>query len=121
MTKSPSCHPSKKYYAKGLCSKCYHKTVDNSLEAVQLRRDRVLKSRYGISRAEWNSMWVNQKMRCKICNKLPKSDRATHTDHSHKTGKVRGILCSRCNHIVGVLESPAFLLVKAFKYILEED
>lgn len=35
---------------------------------------------------------------CAICRKPPKvGGRRLHIDHDHKTGKVRGLLCARCN------------------------
>ena len=33
---------------------------------------------------------------CAICGAPPKT-RRLHIDHDHRTGKVRGLLCQRCN------------------------
>lgn len=43
--------------------------------------------------------------RCAICKKIV-SDRpkVAHLDHNHKTGQVRGVLCSRCNLILPCVE-----------------
>ena len=35
--------------------------------------------------------------RCWICGTPPKT-RRLHIDHDHKTGKIRGLLCFRCNN-----------------------
>ena len=43
---------------------------------------------------------------CDICG-LPnfsKSKKRHHVDHNHRTGSIRGLLCSRCNGIVGHIE-----------------
>ena len=42
---------------------------------------------------------------CEICGK-PIQGRQQHLDHDHQTGKFRGVLCARCNLLVGTLESP---------------
>lgn len=43
---------------------------------------------------------------CDICNlsEFTNSEKRHHVDHNHKTGKIRGILCSRCNGMVGHVE-----------------
>ena len=43
---------------------------------------------------------------CWLCGK-PQSeeDRALNVDHDHATGETRGILCRRCNGLVGWLEN----------------
>lgn len=56
------------------------------------------KSKYGLTVEERNTMIAAQDGRCKICGCEFKSARATHTDHCHKTGQLRGMLCSLCNH-----------------------
>lgn len=43
---------------------------------------------------------------CAVCNKPERMNRRLAADHDVKTGKVRGLLCSFCNHrIVGTIES----------------
>jgi len=38
-------------------------------------------------------------------------------DHEHKTGKIRGLLCSRCNSGIGIFEEKIELLEAAIKYL----
>lgn len=52
---------------------------------------------YGLTAAEYDALLVLQGGKCAICRRRPKSKRLA-VDHSHKTGEVRGLLCSRCNH-----------------------
>lgn len=35
--------------------------------------------------------------RCAICGRGPTPNRRLNRDHDHKTGKPRGLLCTRCN------------------------
>ena len=59
-----------------------------------------------------------QKGKCAICKRRkPDTKKGWHTDHNHKTGHVRGILCQRCNHRLGVVEDKKFLRA-ALKYLL---
>lgn len=52
---------------------------------------------YGITAADYAHMLEMQNGRCAICRAKPKSKRLA-VDHDHKSGAVRGLLCSRCNH-----------------------
>jgi hypothetical protein len=52
---------------------------------------------YGITGDEYEALLRAQGGRCAICRARPKSKRLA-VDHDHKTGAVRGLLCSRCNH-----------------------
>lgn len=51
---------------------------------------------YGLSPADYDRLLALQGGRCAICRGRPKSKRLA-VDHSHVTGAVRGLLCSRCN------------------------
>ena len=55
-----------------------------------------LKHRYGITINDFDRMLKKQNGVCAICGKPPKN-RRLDIDHCHKTGKVRGLLCHRCN------------------------
>lgn len=67
------------------------------------KRSRRLKQVYGINTTQWNKLYDLQKGVCPIClatlrkplNKEGK--RASSVDHDHKSGRVRGLLCHRCN------------------------
>lgn len=66
--------------------------------------ERDLKRRYGITPAEYDAILKKQGGVCDICKKPRTQKRRLHVDHDHRNGKVRGILCSRCNWLVMVLE-----------------
>lgn len=51
---------------------------------------------YGIDAAEYARLLALQGGKCAICRARPRSKRLA-VDHSHITGSVRGLLCSRCN------------------------
>jgi hypothetical protein len=63
------------------------------------RRAHVLKHKYGISLLEYELRLALQNGACAICEKKPK--RLLCVDHCHVTGKVRGLLCSKCNSALG--------------------
>lgn len=50
----------------------------------------------GVTDAEYERLLAAQGGGCAICGATPKS-RRLHVDHDHKTGRVRGLLCHRCN------------------------
>lgn len=81
----------------------------------QLLRD------YGITLEQYNEMLKSQDYRCAICGTdNPGGRGAFHVDHNHITGKVRGLLCSSCNHAIGLLkvdEHGSFNTRKATEYI----
>jgi hypothetical protein len=52
---------------------------------------------YGITGDDYEALLERQGGKCAICRARPKSKRLA-VDHNHKTGAVRGLLCSRCNH-----------------------
>lgn len=69
------------------------------------RRATVLKSRYGVSLEEYNTMFESQGGECKICKRhQTEFSKRLRVDHCHKTGRVRGLLCSRCNLHLGQYE-----------------
>lgn len=52
---------------------------------------------YGLGVGDYDRLLEAQGGRCAICRARPKSKRLA-VDHDHKSGAVRGLLCSRCNH-----------------------
>ena len=76
------------------------------------------KNRYGISIAEYDALFSSQNGNCKICGRSQKDQkRKLAVDHDHKTGKVRGLLCDKCNKGLGQFEDNIELFQKAIEYL----
>ena len=80
---------------------------------LYVRNSRIRK--YGISPETYYEMLKNQGNECAIC-KGKSTRRAMNIDHDHKTGKVRGLLCDRCNLRLGFIEDENFS-EKALQYL----
>ena len=88
-----------------------------------LRRSR-LRVKYGIEFEELLDRIAKQDGGCAICIKplaVRTFDRrkgnVACVDHDHKTGKIRGILCSHCNRGLGLLGDDPVRLDKAAEYL----
>lgn len=71
--------------------------------------------RYGITPDTYRQLVLDQNGKCAICDKPYEN---LSIDHSHTTGKVRGLLCQSCNARLGVLEDKDF--VEKSKLYLKE-
>ena len=52
-------------------------------------------------------MFIEQNGVCAICDTALEYLKA-NVDHNHNTGKVRGLLCSRCNTFLAALDNKEF-------------
>ncbi len=50
----------------------------------------------GVTDADYERLLKAQHGHCALCPTKPKT-RRLHVDHDHATGRVRGLLCYRCN------------------------
>ena len=69
-----------------------------------VKRRSYLKLEYGLSLADYDEMHKKQGGVCKICKiDNPKCQQHKHlyVDHCHSTGRIRGLLCGRCNSAIG--------------------
>jgi hypothetical protein len=66
---------------------------------------------------QYNAMLADQNLQCKICQ--CKLDDPC-VDHCHTTGKVRGLLCRKCNAAIGSLGDCPERLETAAKYLRGE-
>lgn len=89
------------------------------------RKDQHYLRLYGIGIDEYEDLFEVQGGLCALCRKPEHIiDRRSgevvrlSVDHSHETGEVRGLLCRRCNYVVGVIESvDATWLKAAWQYL----
>lgn len=112
------------------CNKNSKKYLDvnrnriNSQRAENYRKDKSraiesnLKRYYGISLAIYVQIFKKQNGRCKLCNvHQSQFERRFDVDHNHKTGKIRGLLCIRCNRGIGLLKDDVKILKRAIRYL----
>lgn len=77
-----------------------------------------LKREYDMSLEEFNARVIQQSGECDICeNSCPK----LNVDHSHKTGKIRSLLCSPCNTALGLVKDSPRILMAMQKYLLKHE
>lgn len=73
----------------------------------------------GVCNVKYDEMLVKQHGKCAICGSTLNSSRYTKfaVDHCHKTGKVRGLLCTSCNTALGLMKDSPERLQAAAKYL----
>ena len=78
---------------------------------------------YGITIAQYEALSLAQGGRCAVCNE---AETVIHhrngqvkrlaVDHCHNTGVIRGLLCMRCNQVLGACRDSPELLRKMATY-----
>ena len=71
-----------------------------------------------ITYAEYEQMLIHQSSVCKICGGTNSSGVRLAVDHCHTTGKIRGLLCNKCNTAIGLIQDSALLAIKIAEYLL---
>lgn len=72
---------------------------------------------YCLSSEEYERSIKEQNYKCKICKRANSTGKRLAIDHCHRTGKVRGLLCEKCNHGLGKFEDNISFLKEAIKYL----
>lgn len=70
--------------------------------------------RYTLTSNQYDELMRSQDSKCAICNMVPET---ICVDHDHVTGKVRGLLCDRCNKGLGFFKDNLTYLESAMHYI----
>jgi hypothetical protein len=67
-------------------------------------------------------MLIGQAYGCAICGARSgcSKGRKLFIDHNHKTKKIRGLLCSKCNFMIGISGDNSEILKKAIAYLERE-
>lgn len=79
-----------------------------------------------LSYEEYKKMFINQQNVCAICYKPETSihyksgqKSVLSIDHCHKTNKVRGLLCRKCNTALGMFLDEPKLVLRAYNYLIK--
>src|ERR1017187_8444558 len=84
-------------------TKAYKWRKNNRAAFLASARRSNLKRNYGITDIDYQVMLVEQHGHCKACSRTPEQEhhKRLFVDHNHVTKQIRGLLCSRCNSILG--------------------
>ena len=72
---------------------------------------------------DYHDLLVKQDNKCAICKK---EEAAKHqngkikrlsVDHHHDSGKIRGLLCTKCNTAIGLFKESTEILLSAIEYL----
>lgn len=110
---------SKEYYKR---KSEHHKKVQREYRKNNPHKDRErhTKNSYGIDLLGLQILMNKQKGCCSICKEslvTPETTRNYSVDHDHATGKVRGLLCGKCNSAIGLLKEDINILEAAIVYL----
>ena len=114
--------------------KDYYKNRDFILSREKERRS--ADPRYGQAKDLWkyhkitiedyDTLYISQGGLCAICRQpekdihnITKRPKQLAVDHNHTTGKIRGLLCGRCNKGIGLLQESLELLDAAKAYLIK--
>lgn len=82
------------------------------------RRENWRKQKYGLTQSQIDAMLITQGGVCAICATTQPGGQGTwHVDHDHSSGKIRGLLCQRCNVGLGNFQDQPDRLRVAANYL----
>lgn len=102
--------------------------IRRAKQSPEHRRSAKLRCKYKITLEDFDNMLQQQEGVCAICGNpeyrvdpVIKKVRNLSVDHCHKTGKVRGLLCSDCNIGLGAYRDDLYRLAKAIVYLSKQQ
>lgn len=92
-------------------------------ECKECWKEAQLVQRLGVDYSFYHQQLKTQGHRCGICRCKLESSRYTKfaVDHCHKTGAVRGLLCTQCNTALGLFKESPRRLESALRYLQEHS
>jgi hypothetical protein len=100
-------------------SNYYHGSEEVRANTYLKNRRHMLKNAYGITLEDYQKMLDEQDCKCKICSKPAEEcvRGILDVDHCHRTGKIRGLLCTDCNNLLGRAKDSVQILQNAMIYL----
>jgi Recombination endonuclease VII len=103
------------------CRSCHAKYHRRRRTDERVRRNDDYKTWYRITLDDYERMVAEQDGKCAICRCEPNHANKRHkrlvVDHDHETGRVRGLLCNKCNRALGIFKDSVAVLEKAISYL----
>ncbi len=91
----------------------------NPEKAQEAGRRSKLKTAYGLTPEQYEEMSKAQGGRCAACGVVPTygRGRGLQVDHNHTTGGLRGLLCTKCNQALGLLDENPVKIRNLIEYL----
>jgi len=99
----------------------YRREYRSRPDRKTVEREYHLRRKYDITLAEYEALLEAQGGVCAICGEARPEERTLHVDHDHVTGKVRGLLCFRCNNAIGDLRDDIELVYRMLDYLDRDE
>jgi hypothetical protein len=90
---------------------------DQSVHGELARYSYHLKTKHGITLAQYQLLVREQDGKCAICGETDINGKRLAVDHDHKTGKIRGLLCTKHNTALGLLGDDLAGVKRAYDYL----
>ena len=118
------CRMKQKRSRKNFIEQTRRATIKHDLKRKGNRWEYHLTRTYGLSQEDYFNMLDKQDYCCPIC--LLPVDKEMHygkfvVDHCHNSGKVRGLLCNKCNLLLGNARDNIKVLEQAITYLKERN
>lgn len=92
---------------------------DNPERAKAIRERSRIKCQFGITLEQYNALLAEQQGVCAICKTAPAEIKLA-VDHCHETLAIRGLLCMKCNTLLGFVKDSVPILQRAITYLQQE-
>lgn len=105
------------------CKSCwYKKRKQHRKDNPEKHLDYSLRTRFDITLDEYKSKLLQQRGVCVICGQPETATsrgkvKLLSVDHNHSNGQIRGLLCDKCNHLIGNANEDIAVLDSAIRYI----
>lgn len=93
------------------------KSICKDCTSQRDRRGDRLKSKYDLSLNDFERMLSEQDGKCAICRSSKHHGVNFVVDHDHITGRVRALLCNKCNPALGLMGDDPNRLLAAAEYL----
>jgi hypothetical protein len=108
------------------CKKCKNndskKRYATNFEYRENLKNNAILRKYNITKHDFLNKIKSQDYKCEICEiKICDENNNIRIDHNHITGNVRGILCPKCNLMLGLVNDDITILKNIIDYIEKYD
>ena len=107
------------------CKACYAAANKKNRDIrgwTEKDKDVRLQRTFGLKPGQYDEMLKEQDYKCAVCGKTEQeNNKRLAVDHCHKTGKIRKLLCHKCNCALGMVDDNKDILSSLISYLMENE